>query len=98
MLRLRELREEASLTQKQFAEKINNMQRNVSNWEKGINQPDLQTLITIADYFQVSLDELCGREYIDFKETKTNAFIKTLLNLTTEQQTAIENLIKSFKD
>lgn len=96
MLILRELREEAGLTQKQFAEKINSMQRNISNWEKGINQPDLQTLIAIADFFQVSLDELCGRDKNDFKNTKANSLMKTVMNLTPEQQAAIENLIKSF--
>lgn len=96
MLIIRELREEAGLTQKQLAEKINNVQRNVSNWEKGISQPDVQTLITIADFFQVSLDELCGRETSGVGEPSRSSFMKAFMRLNAEQQSAIENLIQSF--
>lgn len=62
MLRIRELREEAGLTQKQLATAINNMQRNVSNWEQGTSEPDIATVVALADFFDVSLDELFGRQ------------------------------------
>ena len=64
-MRIRELREEAQMTQKQLADRISNMQRNVSNWEQGVSEPDLQTVVAIADIFNVSLDELFGREQTD---------------------------------
>lgn len=62
MLRIRELREEAGITQKQLADAINNMQRNVSNWEQGVSEPDLVTVVALADYFGVTLDELFARQ------------------------------------
>ncbi len=61
MLRIKELREEVGLTQKQLAEAIGSMQRNVSNWEQGTVEPDLATVVALADYFHVTLDELFGR-------------------------------------
>ena len=61
MLKIKELREELYLTQVQLAEKLNTSQRNVSNWENGSTEPDCATIVKIADFFEVSLDELFGR-------------------------------------
>lgn len=60
-MRLKELREEAGMTQKQLAEKIGNVQRNISNWESGKSQPDLDTVVKLAEIFSVTTDELLGR-------------------------------------
>ena len=61
-LMIKEYREELQLTQKQLAEKINNLQRNVSNWEKGTSEPDCDTIVKLADIFDISIDELYGRQ------------------------------------
>ena len=57
---LKELRTEAGLTQAMLAEKIGVSQRSVSNWENGARQPDYDTLIGLAKYFEVSIDYLLG--------------------------------------
>ncbi len=44
-LKIRELREEYQLTQKELAQKISNVQRNVSNWENGTSEPDCETIL-----------------------------------------------------
>ena len=62
ILKIKEFREEMEYTQTQLAEKIGNLQRNVSNWENGVNEPDCETIIKLADAFNVSVDELFGRE------------------------------------
>lgn len=59
--RLRELRIEKELTQSQLAEKLNVDFRTISNWEKGVRKPDIDTLVEIADYFDISVDYLLGR-------------------------------------
>lgn len=60
-MKLKDLREEAGMTQKQLAERIGNVQRNISNWESGNSQPDLETVVKLAEVFGVTTDELLGR-------------------------------------
>jgi len=52
---LKELRKEKRLTQEQFAEQFNVSRRSVSRWETGNNMPDLDTLIQMADYYEIDL-------------------------------------------
>lgn len=59
---VRELRLQKGLLQREFAEKLKTTQRKVSYWENGHIEPDLDTLIEIADYFVVSVDELIREE------------------------------------
>lgn len=64
-LRIREYREELGLTQSELAKSVGTLQRNVSNWENGVNEPDCATLVKLAELFKISLDELFGREQTD---------------------------------
>ena len=61
MLRLRSLREEMGKTQSQMAEIFQISRQAYANYENEINQPSLQILIAMADYFQCSVDYLLGR-------------------------------------
>lgn len=58
--RIKELRLENGLTQKQTAEKLNTTNSAVCDWEKGRTQPDLETLKNIAKLFDCSVDYLLG--------------------------------------
>lgn len=59
---LRELRTEKKLTQEQFAEIIGMTNRSISRWENGVNMPDFDVLIQIAEYFDVSIEEILDGE------------------------------------
>ncbi len=59
--RLLLLRREKGLCQKDLAEYLHVSVSTISNYENGINHPDLHTLCCIADYFGVSTDYLLGR-------------------------------------
>lgn len=54
-------RKNRGLTQAQLAEALNMTPAAVSKWETGAAVPDLDTLIALADYFRVSMDDLLGR-------------------------------------
>lgn len=54
-------RKNRGLTQAQLAEALNMTSAAVSKWETGAAAPDLDTLIALADYFRVPMDELLGR-------------------------------------
>lgn len=61
MNKLRELRIEKGLKQKEIAENIGMSMQALSNYENGLREPDFATLNTLADYFGVSVDYLLGR-------------------------------------
>ena len=56
-----DLRKKRGLTQAQLAEALNMTSAAVSKWETGAAVPDLETLIALADFFLVSMDDLLGR-------------------------------------
>ena len=58
--RLKHLRIETNLTQNQLAQILNTTQRRISYFEIGKVEPDLETLCSIAKYFNVSADYLLG--------------------------------------
>ena len=57
-LKLLELRQSHDLTQKQLCESLNIGRSTYSYFETGSRIPDLETLLLIARYYRVSLDEL----------------------------------------
>lgn len=60
--RLKELRTESNLSQKNLALKLGIGKSIISGWELGQNEPTLSKLIAIADFFDVSIDYLAGRK------------------------------------
>ena len=72
-MKLYKLRKEKNLTQEQIAKKINTAPNTYANYEKGKTEPNIETLIKLADYFHVSVDELIGHNY-------QNTIDKGLLN------------------
>lgn len=68
--RLRALREDNDLTQTEVAEALNLTRTAIANYENAIREPDLKTLIKLADYFDVSLDYLLCRTNLKISFTK----------------------------
>ena len=60
--RLRKVRKSKKLTQKEVADFIGNKCNTISDWETGKNEPSLEKLIVLADFFEVSLDWLLRRD------------------------------------
>lgn len=62
MNRIKELRIESGLSQKQLAENIETTQSNIARWENEINEPSSSQLIKLSDFFGCSIDFLVGKE------------------------------------
>ena len=60
--RIRDLREDRDLTQKQLAERLGMSQTGYSKYEVGTNDIPTHILIKLADFYGISLDELVGHE------------------------------------
>lgn len=59
--RIRDLREDADLTQKQVGEAINVPQRTYAYYESGQRKVPPQVLCALADFYNVSVDYILGR-------------------------------------
>ena len=60
-LRIRDLREDADLTQKEIAELLLCDQSLYSKYERGERALPLELAVQLADFYKVSLDYLAGR-------------------------------------
>lgn len=59
---IRFFRKANSLTQEELSQQLGGSKNLVSNYENGISTPDIYTLVKLADIFDITLDELVGRE------------------------------------
>lgn len=59
-LRIRDLREDADLTQKQIAELLNTNQSNYSKTERGLKALSLEEAVKLAQFYKTSVDYLLG--------------------------------------
>ena len=59
--RLKKLRKHRKISQLKLALDLNMNQNTISRYENMERQADYETLIKIADYFNVSIDYLLGR-------------------------------------
>lgn len=104
--RFKKLREEKGLTQSQLAEELNIARTSISNYELGTRRPDIDVLITVADYFKVTTDYLTGRselktfeEELEHKTTLSKLGIKNdTLSLSNKEREKIINSINILYD
>ena len=59
-IRIKELRLEKELSLKQVATDFSVTIRTVQRWEAGESEPQIDTIIALAKYFEVSCDYLLG--------------------------------------
>lgn len=89
--RLIELRENEKLTQKTLAEKLKYNTVTYNNWEKGKAEPNIKTLIELADFYNVTLDYICGHKtkrdfeigYLNEEQQQLLTLIKELNEINT---------------
>ena len=91
-MRLRDLRKQKKLNQTEIAEFLKVSQRAYSGYELETSEPNIETLKKLADYYNVSLDYLCGRDYsndLGYLNPQEKEFLKTYLQLNTQNQIKI---------
>lgn len=76
-VRIRELRKVKGLSQEELAEKLGVSRQAISKWESELSVPDIDKIISLSDYFEVSTDYLLkGVETLKLMSKKTkNYFI-----------------------
>lgn len=91
MNRLKELRKEKKLTQKELAEKTDIPYRTLQRWENGESQIKPDKAQKLADFFGVSVGYLLGHDDNDFEK---QIRIDTLNNLLYKMHTTYVSLLE----
>lgn len=60
LINLKRIRKIRKITGKQLAEAINTSHQQIYNYENGVYEPSIETLILIAKFFNCSTDYLLG--------------------------------------
>ena len=92
MNKLIELRENNKKTQVEIATAINTHPVTYNNYERGKAKPSIETLIKLADYYNVSLDYLVDRDFcntLGFLTKEQFENFKVILNLPENSQSKV---------
>lgn len=104
---LKKLREEAGVTQRTLAEAIEVSQQSINKYENHNIEPDIATLIRIADFFGTSVDYLIGHSDIrhkieivqPFELTQDELwFVCQFRNLNNRQKNSIYSIVENYLD
>ncbi len=102
---LKLLRQTAGVSQQKIADVVMVSQQSINKYENHNVEPDIETLIKIADFFDVSVDYLVGRN--DIKEVagelnlsdlseQDRVLVKKFGMLTDKQKECVMNVIESY--
>ncbi len=77
--KLQRARTKANFTQEQVAEALGVSRQTISNWENEKTYPDIRSVVTLSDLYNVSLDDLLKNkeessmtDYVNYLEESTN--------------------------
>ena len=99
---LKRLREENKISQQKLANELKVSQSTVGMWENGKNKPEFDTLIKIADYFDVSVDYLLGKSENKNKPADENIseldkeLIKIMSKLTPVEAVRVRDFVSGL--
>lgn len=91
--KIRRYRESKGLSQKEFAAQVGVTSSRVSNWELGINRPDVDLLAVICKVLQISADELLEIHLPEKKFSEEEFQIITQYREKPEMRKAVRTLL-----
>lgn len=111
--RLKELRERKGMSQIQLSEELGISKSSVSMYERGERNPDFETLETIADFFNVDMNFLLGKDdgsvyYLDpeaaeiaqemFEREEMRVLFDASRNVSKDDILEVANLLKKLQN
>jgi len=92
-IRIRKYREAKKMSQRKFAEMIGVSSSRVSNWEQGINRPDVDYFAAICKALQVSPSELLDIQLLEEELTAQEHGVIEAYRKHTDLQRAVNILL-----
>lgn len=94
---LRKLRLEAGVTQKQLADAVSVSQQSINKYENHNIEPDIETLIRLADFFHTSIDHLTGHaEKTANLSTEEARLLDEYRRLSERQRQCVRLVVQSY--
>lgn len=103
MNNLRQLRKASGLTMKQLGKIVGMSESTISLYERGIHEPDIETMGKLADALHTSVDELIGREETDTKKEPATVgglddrLVEMLVSLSPDQVQRVQDFVAGMK-
>lgn len=94
MLQLQELRSEKGLSMRQLSAELGIPYATYGSYEKGDREPNIETLIKMADFFECSVDRLLGRENKPMLSLKPKQYENT--NVFAVQSVRVRKIIETI--
>ena len=91
--RIREYRERLNISQKELAARLGVSNARVSNWEQGINRPDVDTLSDLCQTLEISPNELLNVEQIPVSAADA-ALIRSYNSLDAHGKRVVEAVLE----
>lgn len=91
--RLRKYREKMNLSQKEFAQTLGVSNSRVSNWEQGINRPDVDLLAVICKILNVNPNELLDVKLLEEDLSEEEKQIIIEYRQKTDMRSAVKILL-----
>ena len=82
---IRECRMKKGLTQEQLGQELGVSTQSISRWENSATYPDIIMLPIIADYFEITIDQLMGRTR-ECKAEEREAFFSDIQQLSVDER------------
>lgn len=106
-IRLKQLREDKDLLQKELGDILGVTSQTISGWEIGRTKPDYDMLVKIAKYFNVSVDYLLGNVSKNSEKDEMgylkqllikNGYMKPNEDLSKEELERLMKFVKNNKE
>ena len=95
MNKVKELREQKKIRQADLAKELSVSQGTLSNWERGVHDPDNASLIKLSEIFQCSIDYLLGKS--DNPNPQPQRAEKTALDALLADYPTTENYVELMR-
>ena len=90
--RIKVLRRKMNLTQEELAERINVSFQTISKWETNASLPDVTMIPVLANFFDVTTDELLGVDLAK-RQSKIDELLAEFVRLNTDYDASAEEFI-----
>ena len=100
-MNLKVIRKNMKLTQEQVANDLGIPKSTFSGYETNYVRPNIDFLIELADYYNVSLDYLCGRQYnnnIGYIPNERKDAVNILLELDEIKFAKLQGYLSALKE